>query len=160
MGSRASSRPVTRNSSRMKGATTTLINVEEEDDQYYDEDDDEEDIELLKYSPTPTTAPTTRATSPFPDEKGMIEPPRGTGFSQRKISTIMEEQSPVPSAGKTPTLAPQPAEILEENKVLVKEKRERKYHKNPSKANSVDYEESDGKKRRQKKKKGDGKFLP
>ena len=84
----------------MKGTTSSLRNLDEEDDWYYE---DGEDIELSRLSPTPTTAPTTRATSPFPDERGIVEPIRGTGFSQRKISTIKEEQSPLPSAIKTPT---------------------------------------------------------
>eukprot|EP00092_Neocalanus_flemingeri_P035110 GFUD01038208.1.p1 GENE.GFUD01038208.1~~GFUD01038208.1.p1 ORF type:complete len:1926 (+),score=502.28 GFUD01038208.1:4306-10083(+) len=102
-GSRPGSRTGSRAASRLKGVKSSLGSVYEEDDQwYYDEDD-----ELARLSPTLTTAPTTRATSPFPNEKGSIEYNQGTGFSGRKISVIdeSEETTPRPTTviSKTPT---------------------------------------------------------
>merc|ERR1719483_2016658 len=69
-------------------------------------------MELARLSPTLTTAPTTRATSPFPgeEEKAAAEITNsiGTGFSKRRISVIDEEDesTPRPSTvvSKTPTL--------------------------------------------------------
>jgi len=101
--SRASSRPGSRAASRLKRTTSALGNVEEEDEyEWYYEDGD--DPELTRLSPTLTTAPTTRATSPFPDEKGKVEQNTGTGFSKRRMSAIIEseETTPVPSS-RTPT---------------------------------------------------------
>eukprot|EP00088_Acartia_fossae_P055075 TRINITY_DN6393_c0_g1_i1.p1 TRINITY_DN6393_c0_g1~~TRINITY_DN6393_c0_g1_i1.p1 ORF type:complete len:1106 (+),score=232.40 TRINITY_DN6393_c0_g1_i1:452-3319(+) len=108
--SRQSSRPVSRSGSSRPGSRTAsrlkmssaLGNLDEEDE--YDWYDDDEDPELARFSPTLTTAPTTRATSPFPDEKGNVEANAGTGFSsRRKMSSIQEseESTPVPGS-KTP----------------------------------------------------------
>merc|ERR1719193_2110712 len=105
--SRSSSRPGSRTgsraASRIKRNQSSLGSVYEEDDQwYYDEDD-----ELARLSPTLTTAPTTRATSPFPNEKGTVEYNPGTGFTGRRISMIeeCEESTPRPETviSKTPT---------------------------------------------------------
>jgi hypothetical protein len=103
--SRTDSRPVSRatsrTASRIKRTTSSLGNVDEEDegDWYLD---DCEDAELRCLSPSLTTAPTTRATSPFPDEKGKVDVNTGTGFSRRKLTFIKEteETSPV---SRTPT---------------------------------------------------------
>ena len=100
--SRSGSRPGSRTASRLK-MTSALGNVDEEEEyEWYDDDDDPE---LARFSPTLTTAPTTRATSPFPDEKGNVnvEDNQGTGFSRRKMSAIheSEESTPVPGS-KTP----------------------------------------------------------
>ena len=100
-GSRSGSRPTSRTASRLK-MSSALGNVDEEDE--YEWYDDEDDPELARFSPTLTTAPTTRATSPFPDEKGNVGANSGTGFSRRKISAIQEseESTPVPGA-RTPS---------------------------------------------------------
>jgi len=96
--SRTGSRPVSRTgsraASRIKRNQSSLGSVYEEDDQWYCDDDDE----LARLSPTLTTAPTTRATSPFPNEKGSVEFNHGTGFSGRRISIIdeCEETTPRP----------------------------------------------------------------
>ena len=92
-----------RAASRIKRNQSSLGSVYEEDDQwYYDEDD-----ELARLSPTLTTAPTTRATSPFPNEKGSVDYNPGTGFTGRRISMIeeCEESTPRPETviPKTPT---------------------------------------------------------
>ena len=105
--SRSSSRPVSRTgsraASRIKRNQSSLGSVYEEDDQWYYDDDDE----LARLSPTLTTAPTTRATSPFPNEKGAVEYNTGTGFTGRRISMIeeCEESTPRPETviSKTPT---------------------------------------------------------
>jgi len=102
-GSRPGSRTGSRAASRLKRNQSSLGSVYEEDDQwYYDEDD-----ELARLSPTLTTAPTTRATSPFPNEKGSVDYNQGTGFSGRRISIIeeSEETTPRPTTviSKTPT---------------------------------------------------------
>jgi hypothetical protein len=102
-GSRPGSRTGSRAASRIKRNQSSLGSVYEEDDQwYYDEDD-----ELARLSPTLTTAPTTRATSPFPNEKGGVDYNPGTGFSGRRISIIdeCEESTPRPETviSKTPT---------------------------------------------------------
>ena len=102
--SRSGSRPGSRANSRMKTRTTSSLGNVDEEDEYESYYDDEDDMELLRFSPTLTTAPTTRATSPFPDEKGKVEHNTGTGFSKRKMSAILEseETTPVPNA-RTPT---------------------------------------------------------
>jgi hypothetical protein len=103
--SRTDSRPVSRatsrTASRLKRTTSALGNVDEEEEgEWYL--DDCEDAELRCLSPSLTTAPTTRATSPFPDEKGKVEVNVGSGFSRRKLTFIKEaeETSPV---SRTPT---------------------------------------------------------
>lgn len=102
-GSRPGSRTGSRAASRIKRNQSSLGSVYEEDDQWYYDDDDE----LARLSPTLTTAPTTRATSPFPNEKGSVEYNPGSGFSGRRISIIdeCEETTPRPQTviSKTPT---------------------------------------------------------
>jgi hypothetical protein len=76
-GSRAGSRPSSR-SSRKDGQLGGLQEGEEDWEwEYYYEEEDEEDFddELGRLSPTATTAPTTRATSPFPDGQPNIVKP-------------------------------------------------------------------------------------
>ncbi len=99
--SRSGSRPGSRTASRLK-LTSALGNVEEEDEYewYYDDGDD---AELCRFSPTLTTAPTTRATSPFPDEKGQTQNNTGTGFSRRRLISIHESEETTPVPSKTPT---------------------------------------------------------
>merc|ERR1711892_1403516 len=75
--SRPGSRTGSRAASRIKRNQSSLGSVYEEDDAWYYDDDDE----LARLSPTLTTAPTTRATSPFPNEKGSVDYNPGTGFS-------------------------------------------------------------------------------
>jgi len=218
-GSRPGSRTGSRAASRLK---SSLGSVYEEDDQWYYDDDDE----LARLSPTLTTAPTTRATSPFPSEKGSVEYNQGTGFSGRRISIIdeSEETTPRPSTviSKTPTnrdsvtpkitaanhsrpvskqsnaeisrtpsfynsgevgylnpmagvsvalaaeylgqdanklVASLPAQFIEENQVLVKDRKKKKHRRGENEAQD-DHEEEDEKKKRKKKKNKDGKFLP
>merc|ERR1712128_34486 len=103
--SRPGSRTGSRAASRIKRNQSSLGSVYEEDDAWYYDDDDE----LARLSPTLTTAPTTRATSPFPNEKGSVDYNPGTGFSGRRISIIdeceCEETTPRPQTviSKTPT---------------------------------------------------------
>merc|ERR1711892_1244539 len=103
--STCSSRPGSRTASRIKRNQSSLGSVYEEDDAWYYDDDDE----LARLSPTLTTAPPTRATSPFPNEKGSVDYNPGTGFSGRRISIIdeceCEETTPRPQTviSKTPT---------------------------------------------------------
>ena len=70
-GSKAGSRPSSR-ASRKDGHLGGLQEEEEDDwewEYYYEEEDEEvEEDELGRLSPALTTAPTTRATSPFPDQ--------------------------------------------------------------------------------------------
>ena len=211
--SRTGSRPSSRATSRLFRTASSLGNVDEEEEyEWYYEDDC--DPELARFgSPTLTTAPTTRATSPFPDEKGNVEQVRGTGFSCRKISTIQEseESTPVPNAqtptnkdnnlstpvqesrsntvmSKTPTqmqtgylnpmagisvclaaeylgqdaqqlAASLPVQFIEENQVVVSEKK-KKRHKDKSKDKDAEGEEGSGGEKKKKKKKKDKKFLP
>merc|ERR1712013_664865 len=97
--SRSSSRPVSRTGSR---AASRIKRNQSSLGSDYEEDD-----ELERLSPTLTTAPTTRATSPFPNEKGAVEYNTGTGFTGRRISMIeeCEESTPRPETviSKTPT---------------------------------------------------------
>merc|ERR1711874_719171 len=115
-GSRTGSRPGSRNASRVGGKKnmSSLGNVEEEGEYYDEYGFDEDDMnELRGSSPTLTTAPTTRATSPsmvFPGDKTTMEPytqQPNTGFIKRRISVIdeVEETTPRPSTvvSRTPT---------------------------------------------------------
>ena len=73
-GSRTGSRPSSRAASKKDG----LGEVQEEGEQdweweYYYEEDEDADEELERLSPTATTAPTTRATSPFPDQQQALK---------------------------------------------------------------------------------------
>merc|ERR1712128_377075 len=90
--SRPGSRTGSRAASRIKRNQSSLGSVYEEDDAWYYDDDDE----LARLSPTLTTAPTTRATSPFPNEKGSVDYNQGTGFSGRRISIIEESEETTP----------------------------------------------------------------
>jgi len=120
-GSQSGSRPTSRNSSRpgSRGASRigkktlgTLGNVEEEGE-YYDDYtfNDDDMMELRGVSPTLTTAPTTRATSPcnvFPGEKAPeYQQQPNSGFIKRRISVIdeVEETTPRPCTvvARTPT---------------------------------------------------------
>ena len=100
--SRPTSRTGSRAASRLLRNQSALGSVYEEDDQWYEDDD-----ELARLSPTLTTAPTTRATSPFPNEREAVEYNTGSGFSGRRCSVIVEseESTPRPSTVlcKTPT---------------------------------------------------------
>ena len=104
-GSRPTSRTGSRAASRILRNPSALGSVYEEDDQWDDEYDEHD--ELGRLSPTSTYAPTTRATSPFPDEKGVVDQNTGSGFSNRRCSIIQEseESTPRPSTviSKTPT---------------------------------------------------------
>ena len=114
--SRSGSRPGSRNASRVgKKALGSLGNVEEEGE-YYDDYgfDDDDMMELRGSSPTLTTAPTTRATSPsnvFPGEKVSMDYSQQqsiTGFQKRRISVIDEVEEttprPVTVVSRTPTM--------------------------------------------------------
>ena len=73
-GSRTGSRPSSRAASKKDG----LGEVQEKGDEdweweYYYEEDEYDDEELERLSPTATTAPTTRATSPFPDQQQALK---------------------------------------------------------------------------------------
>ena len=210
--SRSGSRPGSRATSRLFRTTSSLGNVDEEEEYewYYDDDCDPE---LARFSPTLTTAPTTRATSPFPDDKGAVEQVQGTGFSRRKISTIQEseESTPVPGGGtptnreasatpvqgsrsntvlsKTPTqmqngylnpmagisvclaaeylgqdahklAASLPVQFIEENQLIVGDKKKNKRNKERSNEKDSDNVCEDGDEKKKKKKKKDKKFLP
>merc|ERR1712117_613474 len=100
--SRPTSRTGSRAASRLLRNPSALGSVYEEEDQWGEDDD-----ELARLSPTLTTAPTTRATSPFPNEKGSVDYNTGSGFSGRRCSVIeeSEESTPRPSTviSKTPT---------------------------------------------------------
>ena len=77
-GSRTGSRTGSRPSSRTSRKDGHLGGLQEEDDweweYYYEEDEEELEDELDRLSsPTPTTAPTTRATSPFPDQQQALK---------------------------------------------------------------------------------------
>ena len=102
--SRSSSRPTSRASTR---AASRILRNPSALGSVYEEDWDEDDDELGRLSPTLTTAPTTRATSPFPNEKEEIPHNTGSGFSGRRCSVIQEseESTPRPSTVicKTPT---------------------------------------------------------
>ena len=99
--SRSGSRPGSAATSRMSRRTTSALGNVDEEDEYEWYDDYGDDMELLRFSPTLTTAPTTRATSPFPDEKGRMDHNTGTGFSKRKMSAIQETEETTPV--RTPT---------------------------------------------------------
>merc|ERR1712025_952572 len=85
--SRSSSRPTSRASTR---AASRILRNPSALGSVYEEDWDEDDDELGRLSPTLTTAPTTRATSPFPNEKEEIPHNTGSGFSGRRCSVIQE----------------------------------------------------------------------
>jgi len=224
-GSRPNSRPVSRQKGR-KGQTV-LGNVEEEDE-YYDDDyvfNEDDMYEMRGSSPTLTTAPTTRATSPsmvFPGEKETHvenDQQSNTGFTKRRISVIDEldetsrpgtveartptnrgsatpqiyaaeirESSKTPSfyqsqsgevgylnpmAGVSVALAAEylgqdaqqvvaslPADFIEENQVLVKERKKKKHRSKDKEQYDDDEDDEDRKKRKKKGRKKDGKFLP
>ena len=74
-GSRTGSRPSSR-ASRKDGPLGEVQEGHEDDwewEYYYEEDEEEYDEELERLSPTVTTAPTTRATSPFPDQQQALK---------------------------------------------------------------------------------------
>ena len=104
--SRNSSRPVSRTgsraASRILGIRSALGSVYEEEDGWYEDDD-----EIARLSPTLSIAPTTRATSPFPEENSGVQHNPGSGFSDRRCSVIQEseESTPRPSTVlcRTPT---------------------------------------------------------
>ena len=75
-GSRTGSRPSSRASKKDGHLGEVQEDVEKEDwewEYYYDEDEEEYEDELDRLSPTATTAPTTRATSPFPDQQQALK---------------------------------------------------------------------------------------
>lgn len=78
-GSRTGSKAGSRPSSRTSKKDGSLGGVQEEDgddwewEYYYEEDEEVEEDELGRLSPAATTAPTTRATSPFPDQQQAIK---------------------------------------------------------------------------------------
>jgi len=105
------SRPASRGASRIgKKAHSSLGNVDEEGEYYDDYGFDEDDMrELRGSSPTLTTAPTTRATSPsmvFPGDGPPTDYPP-TSYSKRRISVIEEVEETTPRPGtvvaRTPT---------------------------------------------------------
>ena len=75
-GSRTGSRPSSR-ASRKEGHLGEVCEEQEGEDweweYYYEEDEEEYEEELDRLSPTATTAPTTRATSPFPDQNQALK---------------------------------------------------------------------------------------
>ena len=75
-GSRTGSRPSSR-ASRKEGHLGEVCEEQEGEDweweYYYEEDEEEFEEELDRLSPTATTAPTTRATSPFPDQNQALK---------------------------------------------------------------------------------------
>jgi len=225
-GSRPSSRTGSRPSSKAQKNRSLLGNVEEEGEYYDEYCFDEDDMnELRGSSPTNTTAPTTRATSPsmvFPGEKcNQMDygPPMNTGFIKRRISVIdeVEETSrpgtveartptnrgsatpqtyPVenrpssmtpsfyqsqsgevgylnPMAGVSVALAAEylgqdaqqlvaslPADFIEENQVIMKEKRKKKHRSKDKDQYDDDEDDEEKRKRKKKGRKKDGKFLP
>ena len=73
--SRQSSRPGSRNHCRMKGSLNGVKGEDERDWEWEHYHDEEGEDELRNLSPTLTTAPTTRATSPFPNS-GLDQAPK------------------------------------------------------------------------------------
>ena len=115
-GSRSGSRPTSRTGSR--AASRILRNCSALGSVYEEEDWEYDDDELARLSPTLTTAPTTRATSPsniFPEERGQPGQPGqvvvshnvGSGFSGRRCSVIEESEESTPRPAtvicRTPT---------------------------------------------------------
>ena len=230
--SRNSTRPGSRNASRVgKKAHGSLGNVEEEGEYYEDYGFDDDDMsELRGCSPTLTTAPTTRATSPnmvFPGERGGMEYSQETnnGFrNQRRVSVIQEEceettprpgtvvarapsnhslrgsvtpqgyASELRAASKTPSfyqsqsgevgylnpmagvsvalaaeylgqdanqlVANLPADFIEENQVILRERKKKKHRSKDKDAYDEDEDDEEKRRRRKKGRKKDGKFLP
>jgi len=215
------SRPASRGASRIgKKAHSSLGNVDEEGEYYDEYGFDEDDMrELRGSSPTLTTAPTTRATSPsmvFPGDGPSTDYP-ATSYSKRRISVIEEVEETTPRPGtvvaRTPTnresMTPQdalraasktpsfyqaqtgevgylnpmagvsvalaaeylgqdanqlaanlPADFIEQNQVILKEKRKKKHRSKDKEYNEDEEDEEERRRRRKKGRKKDGKFLP